>query len=45
MRKTRGASRNLMFKFNQFISDELDRKKLQNDSSGEILDKIGSSKK
>jgi syntaxin 16 len=31
-----------MFKFNQFTSDVLDRKKISNDSSGEILDKSGS---
>ncbi len=44
MRRTQGVSRNLMFKFNQFTSDVLDRKKIQNDSSGEILDKSGSKK-
>jgi syntaxin 16 len=31
-----------MFKFNQFASDEFDRKKIQNDSNAEILDKSGS---
>jgi len=44
MRRTRGVSRNLMFKFNQFASDEIDRKKIQNDSAGEILDKSGAKK-
>jgi len=44
MRRTRGVSRNLMFKFNQFASDEFDRKKIQNDSAGEILDKSGAKK-
>ena len=44
MRRTRGVSRNLLFKFNQYLSDEFDRKKAQNDSSGEILDKAGSKK-
>ena len=39
MRRTQGVSRNLMFKFNQYTTDVLDRKKIQNDSSGEILDK------
>ena len=44
MRRTRGVSRNLMFKFNQFASDESDRKKIKNDSNAEILDKSGSKK-
>ncbi len=44
MRRTRGVSRNLMFKFNQFASDEFERKKIQNDSNAEILDKSGSKK-
>ena len=44
MRRTRGVSRNLLFKFNQFLSDEFDRKKSHADSSGEILDKAGSKK-
>jgi len=44
MRRTRGVSRNLLFKFNQFLSDEFDRKKSNVDSSGEILDKAGSKK-
>ena len=39
MRRTRGVSRNLMFKFNQFASDEFDRKKIQNDSNAEIIKK------
>ena len=44
MRRTQGVSRNLMFKYNQFTTDVLDRKKIQNDSTGEILDKSGSKK-
>ena len=44
MRRTQGVSRNLLFKFNQYLSDEFDRKKAQNDSNGEILDKAGSKK-
>jgi hypothetical protein len=44
MRRTRGVSRNLMFKFNQFSSELMERKKSQNYSTGEILDKSGSKK-
>lgn len=44
MRRTQGVSRNLMFKFNQFTTDVLDRKKIHNDSNGNILDKSGSKK-
>ena len=43
MKETRGASKNLMYKYNQFL-DQYDRKKKQNDSNGEILDKSGSKK-
>ena len=44
MRRTRGVSRNLMFKYNQSSSELLERKKLQNYSSAEMLDKSGSKK-
>ena len=37
MRKTRGASKDLTFKYNQLVSDKIERKKLQNDSSGDGL--------
>ena len=39
MRKTGGASRNLTFRYNQLVSEEMDKRKPQNDSKGEILDK------
>ena len=43
MRRTRGVSRNLLFKFNQFASDDFNPKKIQNENS-EILDKSNSKK-
>ena len=44
MRKTRGASRNLTIRYNQFINEESDKRKSQNDSKGEMLDKVKASK-
>ena len=44
MRRTRGVSRNLMFKYNQYSSELLERKKLQNYSAAEMFDKSGSKK-
>lgn len=44
MRKTRGASRNLTIRYNQLINEETDRRKSQNDSKGEMLDKVKASK-
>lgn len=45
MKRTNGASRNLTYRYNQLISEEIDRKKLsQNDSRGEFLEKVNSSK-
>ena len=44
MRKTRGASRNLTFRYNQLITEESDKRKSQNGSRGEILDKTKGSK-
>lgn len=45
MKKTNGASRNLTYRYNQLISEEIDRKKLlQNDSRGEFLEKVNNSK-
>ena len=44
MRKTRGTIRNLTYRYNQLISEEMDRKKALNDSKGEMLDKVKVSK-
>ena len=44
MRKTRGASRNLTNRYIQLINEETDRRKSQNDSKGEMLDKVKASK-
>ena len=44
MKKTRGVSRNLTFRYNQLISEESDKRKNQNDSKGEILEKVKGSK-
>ncbi len=41
MRRVYGACRNLTYKYNHFVSEEMDRKKSQNDSRGEIMDKNG----
>lgn len=44
MRKAGGVSRNLTFRYNQFVSEEMDKRKSQNDSRGEILDKSNGKK-
>ena len=44
MRRSRGTIRNLTFRYNQLISEEMDKKKALNDSRGEMLDKIKNSK-
>ena len=44
MRKTFGISRNLAYRYNQLISEESDRRKSNEDSKGEILDKRTGSK-
>ena len=38
--RTKGVIRDLTYKFNQFASEELDKRKSHNDSQGEIIDKI-----
>jgi hypothetical protein len=43
-KRTKGAIRDLTYKYNQFVSEEMDRKKSQNDSQGEIIDQINSKK-
>ena len=44
MRKTGGVSRNLTFRYNQLVSEEMDKKKSQTDSKGEMLDKTNGKK-
>ena len=36
--KTKGAKRDLTYKYNQFLSEETDKKKSHNDSQGEIIE-------
>ena len=43
-KRTLGTMRDLTYKYNQFVSEEADRKKSQNDSHGEIIDKINGKK-
>ena len=43
--KTRGASKNLTFKYNQLINDEIENIKLQSDSSGDNLNNSKGNKK
>ena len=43
-KRTKGAIRDLTYKYNQFVSEEIDRKKSQNDSHGEIIDQINGKK-
>jgi hypothetical protein len=45
MKRTNGASRNLTYRYNQLISEEMDKRKFsQNDSRGEFLEKMNNSK-
>ena len=39
MKKTYGATKNLTYKYNQLVSEELDGRKSQNGSKGEMLEK------
>ena len=43
-KRTKGAIRDLTYKYNQFVSEEIDRKKSQNDSQGEIIEQINGKK-
>jgi hypothetical protein len=43
-KRSKGVIRDLTYKYNQFVSEEMDRKKSQNDSHGEIIDKINGKK-
>jgi len=36
--KTKGTIRDLTYKYNQFLSEETDKKKSHNDSQGEIIE-------
>ena len=42
MKKTCGATKNLTYKYNQLVTEEYERRKSQNGSKGEMLEKIGS---
>lgn len=42
MKKVYGGWRNLTYKYNQLLSEEIDKRKSQNGSRGEMLDKNGS---
>ena len=44
MKRTKGISKNLTYRYNQLISEEMDKRKSQNDSRGEILEKINGNK-
>ena len=44
LKRAKGAIRDLTYKYNQFVSEEIDRKKSQNDSHGEIIDQINGKK-
>lgn len=44
MKKNYGMSRNLTFKYNQLLSEEMDRRKSQNGSRGEMIEKTKGSK-
>ena len=44
MKRTRGISRNLTYRYSQLISEEMDKRKSQNDSRGEILEKTNGTK-
>lgn len=37
--KSKGVLRDLTFKFNQFVSEEMDKKKANNNSEGEKINK------
>lgn len=45
MKKTRGASKDLTFKYNQLLTDKIESRKLKNDSTGEILNNSIGNKK
>ncbi len=38
--RSRGTLRDLTYKYNQFLSEELDKRKSNNNSEGEKIDKI-----
>ena len=46
MKRTKGISKNLTYRYNQLISEEMDKRKSQNqnDSRGEILEKTNGTK-
>ena len=42
--RTKGTLRNLTFKYNQFLSEEMDKRKAYNNSEGEKIEKISKRK-
>ena len=44
MKKNYGMSRNLTSRYNQYLSEEIDKRKYQNGSRGEIFEKTKGSK-
>ena len=42
--RSKGTLRNLTFKYNQFLNEEMDKRKSNNNSEGEKIDKINGRK-
>jgi hypothetical protein len=42
--RTKGAIRDLTYKYSQYINDEIDKRKSNNNSEGEKIDKINGRK-
>ena len=42
--RTKGTLRNLTFKYNQFLSEEMDKRKVNNNSEGEKIEKTSKRK-
>lgn len=42
--RSKGTIRDLTFKYNQYVSEEFDKKKSNNNSEGEKIDKINGKK-
>ena len=42
--RTKGAIRDLIYKYSQYINDEIDKRKSNNNSEGEKIDKINGRK-
>ena len=42
--RSKGAFRDLTYKYNQFVSEEIDKRKSNNNSEGEKIEKINGKK-